>query len=183
MRGSFGGPSGTSVALPREMRSKAAIGKHPIHPALVPIPIGAFFLALVGDVMHAARPDDPFWYDLAFVAIGLGLIAAVVAAVFGAIDYLGVMMSPTAFRLATWHAILNSSALIGYAATFLLRRNRTAETGPRWPLAMALEALAFLVLGASGWIGGKLAYEHRVGVVEEPEGAEAGHVRPASARR
>ena len=27
------------------MKSKAAIGTHPIHPMIVPIPIGAFFLA------------------------------------------------------------------------------------------------------------------------------------------
>jgi uncharacterized membrane protein len=164
------------------MRSKAAIGNHPIHPALVPIPIGAFFLALVGDVMHAARPSDPFWYDLAFVAIGIGLIAGAIAAIFGAIDYLGVTMSQKAFRLATWHAILNATALAGYAVSFLMRRNRTAETGPRWPVAMALEIVPFLILGVSGWIGGKLAYEHRVGVVDEPAAEETGRARPASAR-
>jgi hypothetical protein len=45
------------------MKSKAAIGSHPIHPLLVPIPIGAFFLALVGDVMRMATPEDRFWYD------------------------------------------------------------------------------------------------------------------------
>jgi len=163
------------------MRSKAAIGDHPIHPALVPIPIGAFFLALVGDVMHAVVPADPFWYDLAFVCVGIGLIAAVVAAVAGAIDYLGVTMSQKAYRLATLHAILNVSALILYAVTFLVRRNRSAETGPRWPVAMALEIVAFLILGASGWIGGKLAFEHRVGVVEEPRETSE-RSRPASAR-
>ena len=35
------------------MRSRAAIGNHPIHPMLVPLPIGAFFLALVGDVAYS----------------------------------------------------------------------------------------------------------------------------------
>jgi uncharacterized membrane protein len=148
------------------MRSKAAIGKHPIHPALVPLPIGAFFVALVGDVMHAVSPADPFWYDLAFVAIGIGLITAVVAAIFGAIDYLGVKMSSAASRLATIHALLNSSALVLYVVTWMLRRNRIAEAGPRWPLAMGLAVGAFLILGASGWIGGKLSFEHHIGVVE-----------------
>ena len=163
------------------MRSKAAIGNHPIHPALVPIPIGAFFLALVGDLMHAAIRDDPFWYDLAFATMGIGLIAAAVAAIFGAIDYVGVKMSPKAFRLATVHAILNVTALFLYASSFLMRRNRTAETGPRWPLAMGLEVAAFLVLGVSGWIGGRLAFEHRIGVLDEPpEATEAS--RPVSAR-
>ena len=28
------------------MKSKASLGNHPIHPMLVPIPIGAFFIAL-----------------------------------------------------------------------------------------------------------------------------------------
>jgi uncharacterized membrane protein len=38
------------------MRSKAAVGKHPIHPALVPIPIGAFALTLIGD--EATLPES-----------------------------------------------------------------------------------------------------------------------------
>jgi uncharacterized membrane protein len=165
------------------MRSKAAIGTHPIHPALVPIPIGAFFVALVGDVMHAVSPTDPFWYDLAFVGIGIGLIAAVVAAVFGAIDYLGVKMSPAAFRLATVHALLNSGALVLYVVSWTLRRNRIAEAGPSWPLAMGLAVAGFLVLGVSGWIGGKLAYEHRIGVVEEDAEAPPGASAALPARR
>ena len=35
------------------MKSKAAIGGRPIHPALVTIPIGAFVLALIGDIVHS----------------------------------------------------------------------------------------------------------------------------------
>ena len=42
------------------MRSKAAIGNHPIHPPLVALPIGAFFLAFVGDAAHASTGGD-FW--------------------------------------------------------------------------------------------------------------------------
>jgi uncharacterized membrane protein len=33
------------------MRGRAAIGNHPIHPALVAIPIGAFFVVLVDAVV------------------------------------------------------------------------------------------------------------------------------------
>ncbi len=41
------------------MKSKAAIGNHPIHPMIVPIPIGAFFFAYehrVGVVEAEAQP-------------------------------------------------------------------------------------------------------------------------------
>jgi uncharacterized membrane protein len=164
------------------MKSKAAIGNHPIHPMLVPIPIGAFFIALVGDILHTARPQDPFWYDLSFTCIGIGLIFALTAAVFGAIDYLGVRMSGQAFRLASVHAILNIALSLLYAVSFLLRRHNAAMAPGRWPAAMGLAVFAFLLLGVSGWIGGKLAYEHRVGVVDGPatHNAREGSVRAAS---
>jgi uncharacterized membrane protein len=150
------------------MKSKAAIANHPIHPMLVPIPIGAFFVALVGDVLHTVRPDDPFWYDLSFTCIGIGLLFALAAAVFGAIDYLGVPMSSRAFRIATWHAVLNVSLAIAYAVSFLLRRNHAALPPTRWPAALGFALAGFGLLCASGWIGGKLAYEHRVGVLDAP---------------
>ena len=164
------------------MKSKAAIGNHPIHPMLVPIPIGAFFLALIGDILHTSRPEDPFWYDFSFTCIGIGLLCALTAAVFGAIDYLGVRMSGRAFRLATWHAILNVTLSLLYAGSFLLRRDHDAMAPERWPIAMGLAVAGFAFLGVSGWLGGKLAYEYRVGVLEEPpaDGAREGSVRAAS---
>jgi uncharacterized membrane protein len=164
------------------MKSKAAIGNHPIHPMLVPIPIGAFFLALIGDVLHTLHPDDPFWYDLSFTCIGIGLLFALTAAVFGAIDYLGLRMSARAFRLATWHAVLNVTLALLYAASFLLRRHNAAMAPGHWPPAMGSALAGFALLGVSGWIGGKLAYEHRLGVLEEPpaDPAREGSVRAAS---
>ena len=108
------------------MKSRAAIGNHPLHPILVPIPIGAFAIAFIGDVLHVASPRDPFWYDLSFTCMGIGLIFAVLAAAAGAVDYLGVRMSARAFRLATRHALLNVTATGLYAASFLLRRNAGA---------------------------------------------------------
>ena len=62
----------------------------------------------------------------------------------------------------------------------MLRRNRVAETGPRWPVALGLAGAAFLLLAVSGWIGGKLAFEHRIGVIEEEKpGSASPAVRPA----
>jgi uncharacterized membrane protein len=165
------------------MRSKAAIGTHPIHPMLVPIPIGAFFIAMIGDILHVLRPEDPFWYDLSFTCIGIGLIFALTAAAFGAVDYLSLKLSSRAFRLATWHAVLNVMVALAYAASFLLRRHHAALTPGRWPLAFAFAAGGLGLLGVSGWLGGKLAYEHRVGVLDAPPASpEAGAktVRAAS---
>jgi uncharacterized membrane protein len=157
------------------MKSKAAIGNHPIHPALVCLPIGSFFLAFVGDIAHAATGLD-FWYQLAYVCIGIGVLVALAAAVFGFIDYFGVRMSRPAGRLATIHMVLNLGLVAIYAVTFFLRRHGGALHTPRWPLAFVLELVAFGTLGVSGWIGGNLSYEHKVGVIEwtDPEANEIG---------
>jgi uncharacterized membrane protein len=92
----------------------------------------------VGDVLHATTPRDPFWYDLSFTCIGIGLIFAVIAAVFGAVDYLAVPMSRKVFQLATWHGATTARALT--AAT--PRADRADRSGKRvaWSIPGATNA-------------------------------------------
>jgi uncharacterized membrane protein len=163
------------------MKSKAAIGNHPIHPMLVPLPIGAFFLALVGDIAYSSTANA-FWYRFSCVCIGVGIVTALVAAVFGALEYFSVKMSASGGRLATRHAVLNVTAVGVYAVSFFLRRHDAAFQTDRWPVAFGLAVLGFLLLGVSGWLGGKLSYEHKVGVVEnfDPEATEIGKREKAS---
>jgi uncharacterized membrane protein len=149
------------------MRSRAALGNHPLHPVLVTIPIGSFFLALVGDVafgLGGAR----LWFDLSRASIGLGLLFAVAAAVAGAVDYFSVKMSAKAFRTATRHALLNLAVVALYTISFFLRHHEGATSGPRWLAAAAVAFVAFALLAVSGWLGGRLVFEHRVGVYEPP---------------
>ncbi len=162
------------------MKSKAAIGTHPIHPMLVPLPIGAFFLALLADLFHLPA-RDPFWYRFAFVAIGIGIITALLSAVFGAVEYFGVRMSAAGGRIATWHAVLNVTVVVLYAASWFLRRHDAALGTDRFPLVFGLAVVGFVLLGVSGWLGGNLAYHHKVGVVEkaDPEATEIGMREPA----
>ncbi len=102
------------------MKSKAAIGNHPIHPLLVPVPIGAFFLVLVGDVAHLLTAD-PFWYRFSTVAINLGLAFALFAAAVGAVDYLGLRLNRRANAIATAHALTNVAVVALYSFSDVLR--------------------------------------------------------------
>jgi uncharacterized membrane protein len=157
------------------MRSRAAIGNHPVHPALVSLPIGAFFLMLVGDIAHASTGAD-FWYAFSFVCLGVGIVTALVAAIAGFIDYFGVRMSDAGFRVARIHMVLNLTGVVLYAVNWLLRRGDGALHTPRWDLVFGLEVVTFLALGLSGWLGGRVTFEHKVGVVEnaDPEATEIG---------
>jgi uncharacterized membrane protein len=151
------------------MKSRAAIGNHPIHPVLVPIPIGAFFLAFVGDIAFIRSPEGAFWLRFSSTCIAVGVVLALLAAAAGAVDYFSVKMSGRAFRTATWHALINLLVVALYTISFFLRRHDAATGGhARWPFAAALAFAGFGLLAISGWLGGRLAYEHRVGVVERP---------------
>ena len=150
------------------MKSKAAIGDHPIHPALVAIPIGAFVLAFIGDIATSTTQSQ-FWYSFALCCIGIGILGALFAAIFGFVDYFSVPMTPRVKNLATSHMVLNLTAVVLYIVSFLLRMNDAAFQTGRWTFVMALEVIALVILATSGWIGGQMAYVHRVGVVEPPE--------------
>ncbi|HEV8240951.1 MAG TPA: DUF2231 domain-containing protein [Thermoanaerobaculia bacterium] len=153
------------------MRSKAAIGGHPIHPALVAIPIGAFTFTLVADLV-TWRTGNPGWGDAARYSLVLGVIGALAAAVFGLVDYFGVTMSEAGFKVARLHLILNLIAVALFALSLWLRyRDPDGWCVP----GFLVSTLAFLILGSSGWLGGELVFKHKVGVMEtDREATELG---------
>jgi len=144
------------------MRSKAAMNGHPIHPAMVAIPIGAFTFTLIADLVRW-KTGDPSWGDAARYALVLGVLGALAAAVFGFIDYFGVRMSEAGAKVARTHMILNLTAVVLFAVSLWLRY-RVPEG---WTVAGFLAStLAFFVVSGSGWLGGELVFKHKVGVVE-----------------
>lgn len=166
------------------MKSKAAIKGHPVHPMLVPLPIGAWALALIGDIVYASTANG-FWYQFSYYAMLVGFIGALVAAIFGLTDYLGVRMSEAGHRSATTHLILNLIVVVVYAVNLWLRKDFKATTGSAWTLVFTLEVLSFLTLAVSGWIGGELSYRHKIGILEheDPQATEIGMNEPVTTGR
>jgi uncharacterized membrane protein len=157
------------------MKSKAAIADHPIHPLLVTIPVAAFALVLLGDIASIIT-RDPYWYRFSFDCLRIGILFALLAATFGFIDYVTVKMSVAGHKLATTHMILNLTAVVLYIVDWGLRRNNHALGTSRWIPAVILEIVALIILGSSGWIGGKMTFQHKIGVVEnvDPEATAIG---------
>ena len=65
----------------------ARFGGHPVHPALVSLPIGLWTFSLAADLVHGLGGGS-IWQDLALYTLGAGIVGAVIAAVPGFIDYL-----------------------------------------------------------------------------------------------
>jgi len=153
---------------------------HPFHPIFVTVPIGAWVCSLVFDIAGKAGADDAAAFTTAsYWLIGIGIVGAVLAALFGLMDLMRLPRGTAALKWGLTHMTLNLSATALFVVGFLWR-NSTYETPPVRTGQLVLSACALAVLGVSGWIGGMLAYRFGVRVAHETDQAE-GFV-PGSAR-
>jgi uncharacterized membrane protein len=141
------------------MASRARIAGHPIHPMLVPIPIGLLVFSLVADLVFFFGLGDAVWNRIAFFTMAGGLIGIAAAAVPGLFDFLS-LTDPRVRRLATWHMAVNSAVTLLFALNLWLRWASTSEEdAPMW-----LSVIGVVLLGVSGWLGGQMVYVHGAGV-------------------
>lgn len=128
---------------------------HPLHPATIDVPIGAFTVATILDIMDASRGTKRYAAG-ADAAVGIGLISATLAATTGLAEWSHT--AEPAKRVGVLHAIFNGTATICYLASWLFRRKeqRTA--------AVSTGILGWLSLMVGAFIGGRLVYNHRIGV-------------------
>ena len=134
-------------------------------------PLGAWVLSLLFDLISRAVDDDraDAYASGAELLIGVGIIGALLAAIWGVLDYRTIPRGTPAFRTATLHLVLNDvtsccSPCRGSSAA-------ATTTRPRAPDSSCVRR-ALALLGASGWLGGKLAYRFGVRVVDEATQAE-----------
>ncbi|HSU38352.1 MAG TPA: DUF2231 domain-containing protein [Polyangiaceae bacterium] len=140
------------------MESRAKLLGHPVHQMLIPLPIGAFGLAVVSDAV-ASHGKSREAAVTAKRALEFGVVTALVAAPFGVIDWLGITPRTRATRVGFWHGLGNLGVLGLFAASRLLRNGRHVPPSARW-LAVAGLGLA----GVTAWLGGELVDRHGIGV-------------------
>ncbi len=138
---------------------------HPFHPILVTIPIGTWTASIIFDIIGLLS-DDPEPYALAAqILIAIGVIGAVVAAVFGLIDMSQLAAGTPARRTALTHMTANLVAVVLFAASWAVRAGQGHDEVS--VLGLVLSVVGIAVVGFSGWLGGKLAYRYGVRVADE----------------
>jgi uncharacterized membrane protein len=153
----------------RNPKSTAQIGGHPIHPMLIGFPIAFLLSALVCDILYV-NTGNSAWAVAALWLVGSGVVAALAAAAFGFIDFLG-EERVRELSDAWQHMVGNLIAVALAAISWSLRATQGAEAAIM-PWGLTLSIAVALILGYTGWKGGELAYRHRVGVQETPSPAE-----------
>jgi uncharacterized membrane protein len=141
---------------------------HPFHPLLVTVPIGAWVASLVFDIIAKAA-DNPTPYALGAKAlIGVGVIGAAVAAVFGMMDFLAIPNRTPAQKTGIAHMLLNTTVLVLFIVNFLTRSAHEPSAG-----SIVLTVVALAILCVSGWLGGKMTYRYGIRVARERDQLDA----------
>lgn len=144
------------------MQGKATIATHPIHPMLIPLPIGFFIGTVVCYIVYGITGDATFWPRMAVMLMIFGIVGALLAAVFGFVDYFTARMSEAVKKTATNHMILNLAVVV----LFLLALWQGWSNNTN-PVSIWLSVAGIILLSVSGWLGGKLTFIGRVGAAEE----------------
>lgn len=137
--------------------------KHPLHPALAHIPTALWPFAFLIDVASQFRADHAL-VQLAFYAILLGLIVALLAIPTGYADWTDIGREKPAWKLGLYHMILNVLITILWAASLALRL-RGLQVDTSVPLGLVfLSAIATVLLLVSGYLGGRMIYAYGISV-------------------
>lgn len=141
--------------------STVAIAGHPLHPAIVTMPI-AFLVALpVTDLVYWWT-QDAFWARASFWLVVAGLVTSLAAAATGLMDFLKI--ERVRKRTAGWaHLFLNITAMVLTLVNLILRWGNI--TGAILPMGVAISMIVAVLLGLSGWYGGELVYRHKIAVI------------------
>ncbi len=117
---------------------------HPVHSAVTDVPIGALGVSVILDLANQRGAAD--------IALVLGILAMLAAAVTGAADYSDTDGSPRV--RATVHSTLMVVALLVFLVSVLLRVGNPVDRAA--PVVVSI--IGFLILTAAAYVGGDVVY-------------------------
>src|SRR4051812_42821391 len=94
---------------------------HPLHPALVHIPVSLWIASFVADVLLLIGIGGEAMAQLARYALALGLLVALLAIPAGIADWVDIKREKPAWKLGLFHMLLNLSAGLLFAISLGVR--------------------------------------------------------------
>jgi len=133
---------------------------HRVHPMLVGFPIGMLGGSVVFDIVHLVTGEGR-WADISFWIMGAGVIAGLIAAPFGTIDWLGIPFTTRAKRVGLLHGVAAFLSVGLFAVSWFFRYE-----SPQTPdaTAIVLSLVGLILLSIAGWLGGELVFRLGIGV-------------------
>ena len=143
------------------MESRVKLLGHPVHPMLIVLPLGLLSASVVFDVVRLLT-GDPLFSTVAYWNIAAGVVGGLLAAVFGAWDWMHIPKETRAKRIGLLHGSGNVVVVALFAVSWLLRGG-VAGNEPSG-LAYALSFAGLALAAVTAWLGGELVDRLGVGV-------------------
>ena len=144
--------------------STASYKGHPLHPILIPLPIGLWIFSLVSDLIFKFGFGGAVWNDVAFYTLAGGIVGALIAALPGFVDLVGIT-NPKTKSIAIWHMLLNLLAVGVFAVDFWLLMSRPA--GDKLPIIHSVVGVVLITI--TGYLGSEMVFVRGVAVKEPPD--------------
>ncbi len=143
------------------METRIRVLGHPVHPMSIVLPLGLLSTAAVFDVLYVLTGNADL-ATFAYWAILVGVLGGLLAAVFGAIDWMAIPKGTRARRIGALHGSGNIVVVLLFALSWLSR----GGSGPYLPslLPILLALIAVGLASVTAWLGGELVYRLRVAV-------------------
>lgn len=148
---------------PKSTASYVSIAGHPIHPMLVSFPIAYVMGAVASDIAFWWT-GDPFWARMSLWIIGIGFVVGILAAIAGTLDFM--LVREIRHHVTSWSHFLAAVMMLALAgANWWLRVDNSEDALLPWGLFLSV--VTAVALSFAGWLGGKLVFEHNVGIGDE----------------
>ncbi|NHK26403.1 DUF2231 domain-containing protein [Parvularcula flava] len=142
-----------------ETESRIAVLGHPIHAMSVAFPVALTFCIFGADVLYWWT-GDPFWARAAMWAAGTGFLFGMLAGFSGTAELL--LVSGIRVRAAAWTHFIIAVTLISLLGANWGHRLYGYESAVL-PYGILLSGLCVIVVAFTGWHGGKLVFDYRLG--------------------
>jgi uncharacterized membrane protein len=142
-----------------ETESRIAVLGHPIHAMSVAFPVALTFCTFGADLLYWWT-GDTFWARAAIWAAGTGFLFGMLAGVSGTAELL--LVPGIRARAAAWTHFIIAVTLLALLGANWGHRLYGYETAVL-PYGILLSGLCVLVVAFTGWHGGKLVFDYRLG--------------------
>lgn len=144
--------------------SAVAVAGHPLHAMTVHFPIALVIATLAADIMFWWSGDS-FWTRAGLWASGGAFFGGIGAGLIGTAELL--LVPGIRARVASWAHGIAAMSLIAVAGANW--GGRVTESIDVLPHGLGLSLLASVLTGLAGWHGGKLIFDHGIGLMVSPK--------------
>jgi len=138
---------------------------HPLHPAIVHVPVGGWIVACALDVASPLVRGSAVLEQLALWCVGVGLIGALVAVPPGVADWSAIKKGRPAWKLGLYHLMLNLSATLVWAVNFGLRYTHRADATHIVTAPILITSIVGVLLVIAGaYLGLLMVFDQGIGI-------------------